>query len=526
MSDKAKKEEHLNPDITLRDFVDRSEIALQKIRDVVDGNLLHPLEDVELLSYEEVFLEFQAHNRFTPHRVRAEKIISRIPPGVQKVRGKTELDTVSEKEMYTALRSQTPLNELKAQLLKRDDKGYFLDKERLPIVINPLMYLREEPCNECRGQKLINCVDCEGRGYRPCQNCRGQQGNKGCNICKGRGEVQCIKCQTKGKKKCHNCRAFGYVNHLTQIKLYADSNFSYEKDEVPVIAIGVLDRLREKLITKEHAAVSISDDIKASEKDFSDSIMTLTYDVRLPLGDAMFRIGDEKIPALIFGYKVALLDVPPFLERYMLKPYNLLEEAAKGHGNISGKIRTAAYQTKLTNETVLGVASRGAGPTERALKHKYSVALEPLFIHNLVRSARLALDKLIVKPQMVGMVIGLVPSILLILLYIFVMSSGGVDTHQKLRFVLDAIIMLFAVFLPYLGAQILSRQSLIYALGHRVKKKLRLPNLGWRGILGPGFAFLAFIYFSELAFSTNPFGAPQSFAVIREMLTEILAKNT
>ncbi len=517
----SEKEEPQEQDITLRDFVDRSEIALQKIRDVVQGNLLHPLADVELLSYEEIILEFQAHNRFTPHIQRAEKIINTTPPGIKKVRGKTELDTLSGKDTASALAQATPLEALRAEVLKRADKGFFWHQERTAMPLEPLMYLREEPCNECRGQKYVNCVDCGGRGYVPCQNCRGNAGNSSCNLCKGRGEVQCRKCQTKGKTKCHNCQAFGVVNHLTQIKLYADSNFSYERDNIPEVVIRILERLREKLITKEHAAITISDDIKASEKDSADSILTLTYDVKLPLGDAVFRIGDEQIPALVFGYNVALLDVPPFLERYMLKPYSLLKEAAEGQGSIAGKIRTAAYQTRLTNETVMGVAGQGAARTEKRLRHKYSVALEPLFINNLVRATRTGLNRLITKPQMIGLFIGLIPAALLILLYIFGTGSGGAGTHQKLRFIFDAVILLISAFLPYFGAQILSRQAMIYALGHRAKKVLRLPSLGWRGFLGPGFVLLLFLYLSDLASKSDPVSAPQSFVMLREIFTSL-----
>lgn len=504
-------------DITEYDFVDRSEVAIQKIRDVVKGNIFHPLEDVELISYEEVILEFEAENRFILHTDRVERVTPKTPPGVKKVNSKTDLDTVAEKDVENISTQETPLTELKAEILKREDRGYFLDNERIPLALDPLAFLREEPCQLCRGQRYIECNHCQGRGYKKCHGCQGK-GLKNCNTCKGRGEIQCVKCQTKGKRECHNCRAFGKVNYLTLVRLSADSNFSYDKESVPEVIINVLERIREKLITKGHSMYAIGDDIKAKEKDNADSILTLKYHVRLPLADAVFRVGKEYVPALVFGYKTALLDVPPFLERYILKPFSLIQEAAKGQGNVAGKMRAAAYQTRLTNETIMGVATIGAAATERKLRNKYSIALEPAFIRNLVKSTRAALNKLTTKPQFIGLAVGLIPSFILTMIYVSLICSNTTDLVQPVRLVMDAVFLLFSTFFPYFCAQVMSRQALIYALGHGVRHRIKLPKLGMRGLWGPIIAICLFLYFSETVYQNNPIAAPEIFSVLRNLI--------
>lgn len=504
-------------DPTELDFVDRSEIALQKIRDVVTGNLFHPLMDVELISYEEVFLEFEARLELKLHAERTEKFTATTPPGVLKVNNKAELDKKAEKEVESVIKAEAPLNNLKEEIYKREDKGYFWDGERIPLPLDPLIFLREEPCQECRGQKYKECKDCGGRGHVRCSTCGGNN-PKQCNSCKGKGEKQCVKCATKGKRECHQCRAVGRVNHLTMVKLFAETHFSYDKENVPEVAIPIIERLAAKLLTKGHAMYALSDDIKAKNKESSESFVTFTYEIKLPLGDAIFRVGDEKVPALLFGYKCALLDVPPFLERYMLTPFNEIREAAMGQGNLPAKIRAATFQTRLTNEAVIGVATAGAATTERRLKHDYSIALEPEFIHNLIRATRVALNKMMMKPQMVGMSFGLIPTFILTLIYVFVLSGNGTDEIEPARLISDVIFLLISCFIPYFFAQIMSRQSLIYALGHRVKRDIRLPKLGIRGYLGPIVALFFFLLFSTLAYNDLPASAPELYTIFRDLL--------
>ncbi len=500
-----------------RNFVDRSEIALQKIRDVVTGNTFHPLQDVELVSYEEVFIEFQAHSNLILHTERAERVIPNKPPGLKKINNKNELDTLSAKDIENITESEATLTALKTDLLKREDKGYFWDKQRVPLQADPLLFLREEPCLECRGAKQIECRDCKGRGHAKCPNCKAQ-GQPNCLQCKGRGEIQCLKCKTKGRKDCHNCRANGKINHVTQIKLFADTQFSYDRRDIPDVAVTILDRLRDKLFTKDHATFKISDDIAAKKKDHDAAMMTLTYDVKLPLGDAIFRVGDEDVPALLFGYKTALLDVPPFLERYMLAPFNLIRQAAQGQGNVMEKVRTAAHQTRLTNQAIIGVATKGVNVTERELKHEYSIALEPGFIHNLVRTTRAALNKLTMKPQIIGLTIGLIPALILTLLYIFVFNSGGINTAQPVRLLLDMVFLLICAFLPYICAQIMTRQTLIYTLGTHMKPHIKLPKLGMRGLWGPVIILTIFILLSASAYRANPLAAPEIYALFRGLI--------
>ncbi len=507
----------IEPDITQQDFIDRSEVALQKVRDVVTGNIFHPLADVELLSYEEVFLEFRAQLHLKIHTERSEKFSATTPPGITKVNSSADLDTKVEKEIARVTTSEAPLTSLKEDILKREDDGYFWEKQRIPLPLDPLTYVREEPCQECRGQKFKECKDCGGRGHIRCAVCNGNN-LKQCNACQGNGEKQCIKCNTKGKRECHKCRGVGRVNHLTLVKLYADTTFSYDQEEIPEVARPVIERLREKLLTKEHATYVLSDDIKQKKKEHADHFLTLNYDVKLPLGDAIFRVGEETVPALLFGYKTALLDVPPFLERYMLTPFNEIREAAMGQGDLQAKMRTAAYQTRLTNEAIIGVATKGASVTERKLKHDYSIALEPEFIHNLIKYTHIALNKMMRTPQMVGLAMGLIPSFILTLLYVFVLNGGGTNTAEPLRLVFDVLFLMISCFLPYFCAQIMSRQSLIYALGNGVKNDIRLPNLGTFGYLGPALAVLFFLLFSTLAYNSNPNEAPEIYAIFRNLL--------
>ncbi|MCB9964856.1 MAG: hypothetical protein H6855_02095 [Rhodospirillales bacterium] len=507
-------------DFTLAtDFVDRAETAVQKIRDVVRGNGFHPLEDVELLSYEEIEVLFEAENEFHLHTEQGEKLITSLPGSVQKVKTEADLKVLSSKDLDQVTAQPATLDALKAQILKREDRGFFWDRQRMGLPVEPLHYVREEPCQTCRGHKTIECVECHGKGWVRCPTCHGQKsGPAACTQCRGKGDISCVKCQNKGKRDCSKCKGLGNLNYLTQIKLSVDSAFSCQMHQIPEIARPIIERLKEKLITRGHAQVEISDDIDVKKKNPSGAVLTLHYDTRLPLGDLQVRIGEETVSALVFGNKTALLDVPPFLERYILGPLNLLREAAMGQGHIARKIRAATYQTRLTHDAVMGVLQAGAAKTEKKLRHDYSIALEPQFINSLIKAARGALDRLMIRPQIYGLGLGLIPAFIFTLLYIFGMASGGTGTPQPLRLLFDLICLGCVVFLPYLGAQLMSRQALIDALGETARHHLKLPKLGRQGLWGPAIAGLLFLLFSEIAFRENPQTAPQIYSVIRSLL--------
>ena len=89
----------------------------------------------------------------------------------------------------------------------------------------------QETCEECKGNKYIQCSDeeCAGRHEYTCPKCNGHRkvdcntcnktGYIRCDKCKGRGEYKCSKCDGKGEIKCGSgllssgCGGSGYTNY-------------------------------------------------------------------------------------------------------------------------------------------------------------------------------------------------------------------------------------------------------------------------------------------------------------------------
>lgn len=526
------------------DTQQRADVALRKIRAVVAGNGPDPRRNVSLVSYEEEILTFKAQTLFQPEVDMSSKVVPVVPPGALKMASLQEAEQRAKATAGQILQEPDVLSKLRQALEERPDKGLFCDRHVIPLDVTPALYTYDQPCPTCRGMKQsacrtchgkgrVACVECKGQRHKTCPECRGAkttlaaggqslchncqgQGKIQCLRCKGHGETHCIKCASSGKTNCVPCKASGQIHHLMTVKPDIRARFDYDKAKLPESAQKYIDQLGGKAIEQGHARMEAVTNVAARPPADGQpySMLTMDYDISLPYGPLRFNVGAQEFGAHLFGYRSALVDMPPFLEQYLLGPLNLLNETAQGKGDPSRNLRDVMATTRAGRECVEGVVSIGARKTAEGLQQRYGLGLETQFIRKFVQTARAAVDRATIKPRLLGSIIGIGISVLFFLIYTFALS-GLTGAPFPIRLISDLLAVIIGVSLPYLISQMMTRQSLMQLLGEPFNSPLRLASVGHKDLAGPIVAGIIFLLMCEFSFRMNPYAAPALYGLFR-----------
>ena len=525
------------------------EDALAQIKKMVKGNKYDP-EHVKLESFEGEILQFQAENMMTI----LSKVTEKKAPG--RIEGPIAVDNehAAREEMnkaYLALHgSPDTEKKIRELLLKRDDQGFAVHNNIIPIPFWEKQFVMFEPCLTCKttgsvkclpcaGKGIDQCPKCNGSGMRPCTNCNGTQLVMGpnnqkvqCTICQGSGRtscpqcnqtgtIQCRTCRSKGITQCPNCNGNAWNSNIFIMEIEARTAFDYPKDRLPEKVVAMIEKHGAKI--REHADITVSeaafstvnidDEEKMHEQAEADKRKDLRipviYDVYLPYGHIEYVINDQTYYTFLFGTKGRLTHVSPFLDDLIKNGVRKLHDASEMRGDVSENLKQAA-EYRTVKEGIYYTAAHSLGKARQMLRKSNRLGLSDDMAKNIVLQADIALKNITKKPRNIGLIFSGLLNILLFATYFLsplrAMLLANI-ANQNLHMLCDGGVLLAGLYLGVITIQMTSSSALKKAMHAIGIKKTPPPKLGNSLYYNAGLAIVLFLTIIETARQMN-LGAP------------------
>ncbi len=534
-------EEH--PDEATKEELDPAlaEKALGRVRAMVRGNGLNPA-DVSLEEHDGSVLEFDAVTRLKLGPKIAEKTIKGRHTGGEVVASVPEVQKAITREIDKATKDPGVAKMVFDALMKRADKGYFLQNFRVPLNKLQKDFVRHDGCSSCNASGKVPCPNCKALGYTPCKQCRGEkyeicpecrgirfiqgpngqtkchrchgQGRISCTMCRQTGQIDCKFCKRTGKSVCKQCDGAGWMSYITHFEMHADTFFEYDRENLPESVIPYIEQLGAKLHESGHA------EIQTGQAEETNNEIVIPYHLKLPWGGIAFKFGEDPVKARLFGYNGKLVDAPPFLEKYIAPGINNLEQAAQGHGNIAKLIHDAGtFRTVADAIIAAAMLSRKKGLA--MVRKNTPLGIEVATIQKMIVNADAAIKHITRTPRIIGLVIGLIVSAVLESLYVLgplrPILSGALS-NNSLMMVADAALIALSGYLAVFIIQTSAQNAMNTALKDVLKKaggKKIPPKTGNSGLIACGGSAVIFLILLELSIHTGP-AAPEWYASLRQ----------
>ncbi|MGH1456275.1 MAG: hypothetical protein ACRBDI_05805 [Alphaproteobacteria bacterium] len=509
------------------------EDSLNQVKAMVRGNQFDP-DAVVIESFDGEILHFQAENMLHVYTKVAEKVV----PGQVKGAIRVKDDIAAKEEMAKAYalvgNSQDIIRQIRDVIMKRDDIGFALDNEVVPLSVGKKEFVIFDPCLTCKTTGKINCMRCQGQGFSVCPRCSGSgmghcshcngahmvQGQNGqkiqCPVCHGRGKTMCSQCQqqgriqcktcaSKGVTTCPNCDGHAWTSRLFIQELMIRTAFDYPKAKLPDKVVALIDKHGAKI--REHAEIKVVEDAKsivnaddeAKQKDLDeakkrkDVLIPIIYEVVLPYGHVEYGINGKSYYTFLFGTKGRLTHTSPFLDDLIKNGVRKLRDAAEGRGDVAENILQAA-EYRTVKEGIYYASRYILGKARNKLKQSNKLGLSDDGIKDIIRTADLALRNITKKPRYIGLGIAAVLHCVLIGGYFMSPARDklvGFVPNVQMHVGFDALVVLLSVFVGMFVIQGFAQR----ALGSVMRRimpdeqgKLVAPKLAEVGLLNAGLA--------------------------------------
>ncbi|PCJ01780.1 MAG: hypothetical protein COB14_03470 [Alphaproteobacteria bacterium] len=523
------------------------ENAMNKVKKMVKGNKFPP-EDVKLEKLEGEILHFQAENMLTIlTKVSHKKIGGRIEGPVQ-VSNESAVNVAMNNE-YTRL-SQNPNMErtIREVLLNRDDQGFALDNNIIPLPFWKKEFVTYEPCQTCKSTGTVKCHPCAGKGIDQCPRCNGSgmghcghcngaqmiqgpQGNQvqcpvchgnghiSCTTCNQSGTVQCTTCRSKGITACPNCKGNAWISTIYTQTIEARTAFDYPKNRLPEKIVAMIEKYGVKI--REHANIKISEDMlsavnlydtekakKASEDDRKNNYrIPIIYEVFLPYGHMEYNIKGKNYYTFLFGTQERLIHVSPFLDDLIKNGLRKLSDAAEKRGDV-GKNLVQAAEYRTIKEGIFYTTMHSLAKAKTMLMKSNSLGLSSDVAKDIIKDTDTALKNITKKPRITGLILSAIFNIALFCTY-FLSPARNMLTalipNQNLHIIFDLLTLTASTYLGIIIIQIISSAAIKQIIERIGIKKASQPKLGDTLYWTIGLSILSFIGALELSRVTNIF---------------------
>ncbi len=499
------------------------DIALNQVRKIVKGNKYDP-KDVVLEKFEGALLQFQAENMLTIlKKVTPKKVAGRVQGPVKVENEQAALEAINK--AYLALEDDKDMErKIRDVILNRDDRGFAVNNNIVPLPFWHKEFVVFEPCHTCRTTGSVRCLPCDGKGLDRCPRCNGSgmdhckhcngaqmivgqnnqkiqcpvchgSGQASCTSCNQSGQIRCATCKSKGTTPCPNCNGNAWNSHIFVVELEARTAFDYPKDKLPEKVVEIIERQGAKLqedadITISESPVSIvniDDEEKMRQQEEADKRkdyrIPVLYNVELPYGHVEYNINGNSYYTFLFGTKGKLVHVSPFLDDLIKNGQRKLHDAAEERGNVIDNLKAAA-EYRTVKEAIFYTATYSTGRARALLKKTNALGLSPTATNDLISTADKSLKLITKKPRMNGFGIASALSLVLVPTYTLSPIRDIIVAHSpklSIDIVIDALAIGLIVYLGTITIQWSAQSAIRRAMDQIMPKKtekLATPKLG------------------------------------------------
>lgn len=352
-------------------------------------------------------------------------------------------------------------------------------------------------CNMCSGQGLLRCQFCKGLGQTQagnqkqlCRNCQGK-GQQYCTPCQGQKTIACTHCQSKGSINCVDCSGQGHHSVIATIspvlKTHADFNVQeLENDPKRMInKIGSLILAKGKHIkinviqqpieeAKEHAYFEKEEDSKIKNSIF--------YEATIPWAVGELTHKDKKHEITFAGFKGAICENSDFMDQVLIKPLNLLKNAAKGKGYVAGLLKDAC-KYRVSRETLSYVAQGSKKKAMMSLQKTYSIGTSQNTIKSFVINGFNALKRITRRPRYIGLATGLLVSFGIYYSWFINNLRDNTSQYEPLiRYIMDSTPLIFGIIITIMAIKHAGNFTLKSVMKSIGVQNSKMPPVGTAGI--------------------------------------------
>lgn len=533
--------------------------ALETVRNLVRGNKYNP-DHVKLEKFEGEVLQFKAENMLTVLRKDLHKKVSGRTEGPIVVDNETALKEAMTKA-YLALHTDRDLERrIRDIVLKRDDKGFGIDKLIIPLPFWKKEYVIYEPCLTCHTQGSTKCIPCSGKGTELCTRCNGS-GMSACNHCRGAqmvqaqngqkiqcpvcngqgrtscagcnqtGKIQCKICRGKGITTCPNCNGNAWVSEIHTMEIEVRTAFDYPRKRLPDKIVLMIEKYGAKI--KEHAKIVIDDmDVSVVNADDEEKAKNLAvsdqrkdlripiiYDVSIPYAHIEYNISGKSYYTFLFGTQKQLSHVSPFLDDLLKNGIRKLQDAAENRGDVIENLKQAV-EYKTVKQGIFYAARHSVSKAQKALKQSNLMGLSDQAIKDIISHSDRALKNITKKPRLIATIFAAFLHTVLLGGFFLTPLRGIIASllpNTQIEMGIDLGMLFLTLYIGVLIIQSLSQNALYKALSEITSGKITKavpPKLGKTGYWNAGTAFIIFIVALELSNSVT-MNAPHWYYMLR-----------
>lgn len=498
--------------------------ALDKIKNLVNGNDCAP-GDVTLQSFEGEVLHFQATNTLTILTKLGEKHIPGRIEGPVKVDNETAAKTAIN-NAYKNLSEDS--NAIRETILNREDKGFGVHHEHIPLPFFKKEFVIFDPCQTCKTTGVVTCLPCGGKGQSQCPKCHGSgmgqchhcngtqmingpnnqriqcpichgAGRTSCNQCQQAGTIQCKTCRSAGTTPCSNCNGNAWTSHIHIMEIEAHTNFDVPRETLPDKVVNMIDKHGAKI--KDHAKIIMVNPEHPPRQETEHVEIPMIYDVTLPYAHLEYAIKGTTYYTFLFGTQNRMTHTSPFLDDLIKEGLRKLKDAAGTRGDVTKNLK-AASQFRTVKESIIAAALHSKAKAQKALKAKNPIGLSDGAIQNMIETADTALQNITRKPRTLGLIYGAILNVALISGYFFIAREIIISklANPMMHYVIDALILATIAYLGIFTIQITAASALksaLTALGINTSAPPKLGNMLYYS-LGLSAALFAGLYITTL----------------------------
>ncbi|MBX2833723.1 MAG: zinc finger-like domain-containing protein [Micavibrio sp.] len=509
------------------------ELVLKQILTALAGNGVKK-SDVELSHFDGETLELIT---ITTLKLKS-KLTDRRQAG--KVSGPAEMSSPQaiteavEREIHKITHSQDVIKRIKDAIVGRKDQGFLIENEWIKFPFLTKSYVVYEPCPQCRAQGRMNCPNCQGKGnvscpkcygsgQETCSSCGGRQythnpqtnQNVPCMICSGSGKKMCAYCQQRTTVQCNKCRGamvltcsqcngHAHISRVFIAEIDGLANFEYDLDNLPERVHTILKDLDKK--AADH--VIYTPILMQREQERDDNAIIIPYQVKAPLADFIFKIGEEKYGGFMFGTQAKLDNLPYFLENILSDGVKDLKEASNGEGDISAKIIKAG-RYKTLRQIIMATIKLGEVKAVKAVLQRNPIGLSQETCKKYVAYADRAIHLITDKPRKVAAIAGLIFTAIIACIYFYTvraMLMSALPPMLLIGLVIDIIVSLGVAYIALYGVKMTAGLVTRKTLAALVKSEPKSIKLGKAGQAGKVAFWVSMAIFAVIVGSTFLFG--------------------
>ncbi|MGH1378466.1 MAG: hypothetical protein ACRBB3_06560 [Alphaproteobacteria bacterium] len=525
--------------------------AMNKVKEMVKGNKLNP-EDVTLEKMEGEILHFQAENMLTIVTKNSHKTVSGRIEGPILVDNQQAVIEAMNHEYFSLSSDIKTEKKIREVLLNREDQGFALNNNVIPLPFWKREFVVYEACQTCRAQGSVTCQPCAGKGIDQCPRCNGSgidhcghcngaqmiqgpQGNQvqcpvcngsghlSCRTCGQSGSVKCSVCRSKGITSCPNCKGSAWLSVVFVQEIEARTSFDYPKNRLPEKVVAMIEKHGAKI--KAHAKIDISQDMvstvnsddpdkaKKFEEDNKNNnyIIPIIYEVYLPYGHMEFNISGNTYYTFLFGTQEKLTHVSPFLDDVLRNGLRKLSDAVENRGNLIENLLKAAEYRTIKEGITYTTGMHSLSKAKRMLLKSNPLGLSNETAISIIKNTDFILQNITKKPRNIGLFVSSILSLSLLLIYLMSPLRNIITSHipnQNLHIIIDVIYFLFSSYMGITSIKMICSSTIKKFTKHLGIKKISSPRLGdtlyWAMLLSSS-AFIASLETARRFGSYPPF---------------------